>query len=98
MMTDFSFSVAHETGLGVAIAGKGSVGKTTLTALLARYAVQEGEWVLAVDADSEVSPASCLGVPTDRASIVPLYHNIEYFREKTNVGPGKKRSKSHPFN
>ena len=40
----------------IAISGKGGVGKSTLTALLARTYAERGRDVLAVDAD----PAPCL--------------------------------------
>jgi CO dehydrogenase maturation factor len=44
-------------GIKLAIAGKGGVGKTTLSAALARALSRRGERVLAVDAD----PNNCLG-------------------------------------
>ena len=41
----------------LAITGKGGVGKTTLTSLLAYLYVEQGGGVLAIDAD----PSPCLG-------------------------------------
>jgi len=45
----------------LAIAGKGGVGKTTITALLAREAVARGRRVLVVDADPDANLATTLG-------------------------------------
>ncbi|MFD2835802.1 AAA family ATPase [Azotobacter vinelandii] len=44
-------------GLKIAISGKGGVGKTTLTSLLAHHYARQGRRVLAIDAD----PSPCLG-------------------------------------
>ncbi len=44
-------------GLKIAVSGKGGVGKTTLTSLLARHFAGQGRRVLAIDAD----PSPCLG-------------------------------------
>ena len=45
----------------LAISGKGGVGKTTLSALLAQYYADQGRDVLAVDAD----PSPCLAARWD---------------------------------
>ncbi|MCZ7543874.1 MAG: AAA family ATPase [Anaerolineae bacterium] len=42
----------------IAVTGKGGVGKTTLTALLAQHYADQGRHVLAVDAD----PSPCLAL------------------------------------
>ncbi len=47
----------------VAIVGKGGVGKTTLSASLARRSAVRGRSVIAVDADPDGNLASALGVP-----------------------------------
>ena len=47
----------------LAITGKGGVGKTTLSALLAYTYAQEGNKVLVIDADPDANLASALGVP-----------------------------------
>ena len=49
----------------LAIAGKGGVGKTTLTAALARHLARLGRGVIAVDADPDGNLASALGAPSD---------------------------------
>jgi len=55
----------------VAIAGKGGVGKTTLTGLLARQMAVEGYRVLAIDADPDANLASALPLDDDHR-VVPL--------------------------
>jgi CO dehydrogenase maturation factor len=76
-------------GVRVVITGKGGVGKTTLTALLAHLFAQQGFRVLAVDGDPQQNLALTLGVPIeDAAKIVPVSQSIEYLQEKTGAGPG----------
>ncbi len=71
------------TGRTVVLVGSGGSGKTTIAALLARRAAQDGVQVMVVDADPETSLAYRLGVPIDRAdSLVPLAENSAYLQEK----------------
>ena len=51
----------------VVITGKGGVGKTSLTALLARLLAREAYRVLALDADPQMNLPYALGLPYDRA-------------------------------
>jgi CO dehydrogenase maturation factor len=54
-------------GLSIAVAGKGGVGKTTLSALLVRALVESGvRPVLAVDADPNSSLGEALGLAVER--------------------------------
>ncbi|MBU7013837.1 MAG: AAA family ATPase [Theionarchaea archaeon] len=64
----------------IAVAGKGGVGKTTLTALLSTLYRNEGRTVLAIDADSNPNLADILGVSTH---IVPLTDQKELVEERT---------------
>ena len=57
----------------LAISGKGGVGKTTLSALLAQYYADQGEDVLAVDGDPSPCLAGALGLPDElRAKLHPI--------------------------
>jgi len=72
-----------------AITGKGGVGKTTLTALMAQQYADMGKQVLAVDADPSPCLAGALGFP---ASVRDLLHPIsemdELIEERTGAKPG----------
>ena len=75
--------------LRVVITGKGGVGKTTITAALARVLARGDRRVLAVDADAQLNLAAALGIPRRRAeSLVPLSANAAYITEKTGASPG----------
>ena len=50
----------------IAISGKGGVGKTTLSALLAQVYADAGRNVLAVDADPSPCLAGALGFPSEK--------------------------------
>lgn len=77
-------------GFRVVVTGKGGVGKTTLTACLARLLSERGVKVLAADEDPQMNLPYALGLPLDQAAaIVPLNRNHDYIEEKTGVRPGK---------
>jgi energy-coupling factor transporter ATP-binding protein EcfA2 len=77
-------------GLRIVVTGKGGVGKTTLTAALARAFAREGRRVLAVDADAQLNLAAALGIPREEAErIAPLSSNADYVAEKTGARPGE---------
>jgi CO dehydrogenase maturation factor len=54
------------------IVGKGGVGKTTLSALLAQAYAARGLRVLAIDTDSNPNLATSLGLNPDQADEIPL--------------------------
>jgi len=73
----------------LAITGKGGVGKTTLTALLAQVYAAMGRQVLAVDADPSPCLAGALGFsPELRAQLHPIAEMDELIEERTGAKPG----------
>ena len=79
----------HEEGIRIVVTGKGGVGKTTISAALARLLAREGRRTLAVDADAQLNLAAALGMPRDVAeTLVPLSHHHDYIEEKTGARPG----------
>jgi CO dehydrogenase maturation factor len=73
----------------LAISGKGGVGKTTLTALLAQAYAAQGRQVLAVDADPSPCLAGALGFPPDlRKRLVPISKMDALIEERTGAKPG----------
>jgi CO dehydrogenase maturation factor len=59
-------------GLKIAVSGKGGVGKSTLSAAIARILSARGHKVLAIDADPDANLASALGMPSDLKSLIRL--------------------------
>jgi CO dehydrogenase maturation factor len=77
-------------GARVVVVGKGGVGKSTLTAMLARTMARRGAIVVAVDADEQRNLASTLGLDSLAvAAIVPLAADGDYIEEKTGARPGE---------
>lgn len=73
----------------LAISGKGGVGKTTLTALLAQVYADAGRDVLAVDADPAPCLAGALGFPPLlRDQLHPIAEMDELIEERTGAKPG----------
>ena len=73
----------------IAVSGKGGVGKTTLSGMLARQYAAEGIPVLAIDADPDANLASALGVPPELASaLTPIAEMGELIEERTGAKPG----------
>lgn len=78
---DFNFRVV--------VTGKGGVGKTTITAVLAHLFAQENYNVLAVDEDPQMNLPYALGLERETAkNILPLARNLDYIEEKTGARPG----------
>jgi CO dehydrogenase maturation factor len=74
----------------LAITGKGGVGKTTLTALLAQVYADAGRDVLAVDADPSPCLAGALGFPNElRAKLHPIAEMDDLIYERTGAKKGQ---------
>lgn len=74
--------------LKIAVGGKGGVGKTTVTALLARcLAADEANKVITIDADPVANLAAGLGIPED-PPITPIAELSELIAERTGAKPG----------
>lgn len=73
----------------IAISGKGGVGKTTLSALLAHSYAKEGRRVLAVDADPDANLGLALGFPLEALEgFVPIARMDELIMERTGARRG----------
>jgi CO dehydrogenase maturation factor len=73
----------------LAITGKGGVGKTTLTALMAQSYADMGRQVLAVDADPSPCLAGALGFPDElRMELKPIAEMDALIEERTGAKPG----------
>lgn len=73
----------------IAVSGKGGVGKTTLSALLAQSYADAGQQVLAVDADPAPCLADALGFPPElRAQLSPISEMDALIEERTGAKPG----------
>lgn len=73
----------------IAISGKGGVGKTTLSAGLARFWAAQGRSVVAIDADPDANLAAALGAtPEQSAACTPLSHEDDLIEERTGARPG----------
>jgi CO dehydrogenase maturation factor len=74
--------------LKIAVGGKGGVGKTTITSLLARcLAADKTNKVIAIDADPVANLAAGLGIPEDQP-ITPISELSELIYERTGAKPG----------
>jgi len=73
----------------LAVTGKGGVGKTTVTALLAQTLADMGRQVLAVDVDPSPCLAGALGFPAElRSQLHPIAEMDGLIEERTGAKPG----------
>lgn len=72
----------------LAISGKGGVGKTLISALLAKEFANNGHPVVAIDADPDTNLAATLGFPHPE-EIIPISQMEELIQERTGVKPGQ---------
>ena len=71
----------------IAVTGKGGVGKTCLTSLLARRLANQGRNILVVDADPDANLAASLSFP-EPDSIVPIAEMEDLICERMGTQPG----------
>lgn len=82
----------------VAITGKGGVGKTTLSATLARLYAQEGRPVLAVDVDPDANLGLALGFSMEEVNgITPISKMRKLVEERTGANDANKFFKLNPY-
>lgn len=75
--------------LKLAISGKGGVGKTTLSSLLARIYASRGHRVLAIDANPDANLGTALGIPVEEIQkITPIAEMDSLIEERTGAKPG----------
>ena len=80
-------AVSEPYCLKLAVSGKGGVGKTTVSALMAKAFRQQGLKVIAIDADPDANLARALGIPQD-LEITPLVELKELITERVGAEPG----------
>lgn len=72
----------------IAVSGKGGVGKTLLSATLARIFAESGYSVVAIDADPSPGLAATLGIP-QADKIIPISEMKDVIEERTGARPGE---------
>ena len=76
----------------IAVTGKGGVGKTTISAVLARLYAEEGKKVFAVDVDPDANLGLALGFPEEVLdSIIPISKMRKLVEERTGAGPDNQK-------
>ena len=80
-------SAPREIRMKIAVSGKGGVGKTSLSAMLATALSLQGTRVIAIDADPDANLAAALGVPPDDQP-APLGEMKELIAERTGSAEG----------
>ena len=71
----------------IAVTGKGGVGKTTLSSVLARLYAEEGRRVLAADVDPDANLGLALGFSEDELEkLTPLSEMSDLIAERTGTG------------
>ena len=81
----------------IAVTGKGGVGKTTFSAVLARLYAEEGQKVLCADVDPDANLGLALGFPEEElAQITPISEMKELARERTYADEFERFFKINP--
>lgn len=71
------------------VVGKGGVGKTTTSALLAQAYVERGKRVVAIDTDSNPNLGISLGLTLDDAEAVPVIPRSLVMGSQSGVTPAQ---------
>lgn len=81
----------------IAVTGKGGVGKTTIAAVLARLYAEEGQRVIAADADPDANLGLALGFPEELLDeIVPITTLRKLIEERTGANEDNTFYKLNP--
>ena len=81
----------------IAVTGKGGVGKTTVSAVLARLYAEEGKKVFAVDVDPDANLGLALGFPEEKLeSIIPISKMRKLVEERTGADKSNTFYKINP--
>ncbi len=87
---DVTPELNSDRGVRVVVVGKGGVGKSTITAMLARTVARLGAEVIAIDSDEQRNLGATLGIDLAAMSqVVPLASSADYIEEKTGARPGE---------
>jgi len=70
--------------LKIAVSGKGGVGKSTISASIALILAEQGQRVLALDADPDANLAAALGIPS-KTPVRPISEEIALIEERTGA-------------
>ncbi len=74
----------------IAVTGKGGVGKTSFSSLLAYTLTERGHKVYAIDADPNATLANALGFPPELAArLTPIVEMDDLIEERTGARPGE---------
>lgn len=74
----------------IAVTGKGGVGKSTVSAVLALMAAAQGVKVIALDSDPDANLASSLGIPrAEQEKIVTIARRVDLIEERTGAKAGQ---------
>ena len=81
----------------IAVTGKGGVGKTTVSAVLARLYAEEGKKVFAVDVDPDANLGLALGFPEEMLeSMIPISKMRKMIEERTGADKSNTFYKVNP--
>ena len=92
-----SVSYTHLQQMKIAVTGKGGVGKTTISAVLARLYAEEGKKVFAVDVDPDANLGLALGFSEEELeSITPISKMRRLIEERTGADKSNTFYKVNP--